>query len=195
MRINTIKHSFSEVIPAPKHQEKCAEVIPDSPKTEKTEQTVVSQSQNVTPSTPRSSRILKMLDVPKGLHQYLKMVFPLSGKRPPIIHYYSKDAQSGFLKLYEPDQRDLTTINSQQHWVLFETRSQIPPKYRGRIEKWLAYVIGTVVHHVAISKCTISIKGKKKLFLILKILYKFTVSRINMCKLLHLDPEYGFKER
>lgn len=126
-----------------------ATIVHNSPKPEEN----WGKSITDTPQTARrTTKVLEMLIIPRTLHEYLQLVFDTNAVRPPIIHYNMKDAKTGLPKLYIPNATDPHIPGEDEFWVLFQTRSELPPKYRGKVIKWLAYVIGTVVHHVAIRK-------------------------------------------
>lgn len=102
-------------------------------------------------SIRKSRRELLPAEIPPNKNEYLQKVFPTDNTRPPILHYHERDP-NGYPNLYDPDPNDQAVIASGQHWVLFRRRSSLPIKYHEHVVKWLAYIIGTVVHHVAISK-------------------------------------------
>lgn len=99
----------------------------------------------------RPSKILLALDMPGSMQAYLDAVFPPAGLRPPMIEY-TTNLQNGFPKLYGVDFLDPIELEPDQHWLIFQTRGELPPKYRSHVVRWLAYVIGTIVHHVAVRK-------------------------------------------
>lgn len=99
----------------------------------------------------KSRRELLVAEIPVNPEQYLRQVFPPTGTRPPIFHSQERNPD-GYPHIYDPDPSDPTVLQSNQHWMIFRTKNEVPPKYRERVIKWMAYLIGAVVHHVAICK-------------------------------------------
>lgn len=108
----------------------------------------------LTPNTVRrtTKRELQVADIPTNISAYLQIVFPSSGVRPPILHSNERNPD-GFPTIYVPDLSDATVIEKDQHWLIYRSRSDMAEEYHIRVIKWLAYVIGVVVHHVAICEC------------------------------------------
>lgn len=125
----------------------------DTPKTSRATQLASEMPQkSASPAGIRKNkRELLMGEIPPNMADYLRIVFPSVGDRPPVLHYTERNPD-GFPTIYEPDPSDPVTISAGQHWVLFRSRSDLPDRYHTRVIKWLAYIIGIVVHHVAIRK-------------------------------------------
>lgn len=104
------------------------------------------------PSLSLTKQLMKV-NIFSEKRQYMHQVFPKHGKKPIIS--CTERTNHGLYSLYQTSLSDMTVLKADEHWCMYDSRDDIPQKYRNRVIKWLTYYIGAIPYNVAICKYTL----------------------------------------